>query len=473
MKKTLLALAILAVAPVALTAGTDLPAVALHIEKHGTWNCSTGLPDVEAANLMTTYEGVGRIDAFVVFYNFNEAKGLSFRLAWPATWGEASWHDCGDLRLGTITHPGDATSIVWKGCLKDTVPMIAGWLTVTVTTPGKIEVLPADKEGVVALLDCNEVAPALSEVIICLKGGAGGAKGDDPRMMTDLTNRVWRVKPDSTGDVATLDGAVRQALPGDTVLVAGGTYHENLTLRQGVAILGSWDMEFTQRDFAVTPSIIDAHGHHPVVKSAFGEDSSTVLDGFVLTGGSGKQGGGIWLRKGSAPALRNLIIHSNSADYGGGIFCHASSPIIREVLIVANEADYGGGITCMAGSSPVIVRATIVGNRAETGAAIFAGSGSSPAVENSIIADHSDSSAIYAQEEASMILLSCCDLWSNATPQYGGQAEDSANLRSNMSDDPRFLNPEEMDFTPAPGSPVLSVDGCGRIGTRFGRVPHE
>jgi hypothetical protein len=394
--------------------------------------------------------------------------------------------------METIREPGDRTSLIWLECLRGRASFVVGWLTLTVTSPGSIEILRSVREGVVSILDCDTVAPALSEAMIALKAGAGGVAGDDPALLASRKHRRWYVKPDSTGDLATLDETLRHALPGDTVLVAGGTYHENIILRRGVVVLGSWDYEFTGRSLSMTPSIIDAGKHHieaeehhtdegehhthpvrplTVVEGSLGLDSTTVLDGFVLTGGTSKQGGGITLRNGAKPVLSNLIIHSNTASYGGGIFCNSSSPTISNCLIAGNEGDLGGGVYCTSGSSPIITNTTIVGNRAPVGAAVAAAAGSFPAIERSIIADHPDPSSIYTQDRESGIAVSCCDLWQNETPQYGGVTGEGAELRGNISEDPQFTNPSGMDFTPKAGSPVLSVPDCGSIGPECARIP--
>ena len=175
------------------------------------------------------------------------------------------------------------------------------------------------------------------------------------------------------------------------------------------------------------------------------------------------------LRKAS-PLLRNLIIHSNSASYGAGIFCLSSSPVIRNVLIARCEATNGGAIYCVMGSSPLIANTTIVGNQAKHGAALSVLNGSSPIIDRSIIAGNVGGSTIFAQGEGTKSLMTCCDIWGNTGDDYGGTAEKGSELRDNVFVNPAFTSPDDMDYTPAPGSPVLSLDGCGAIGTRHVRV---
>jgi hypothetical protein len=453
-------------------AGVHVPGVAVHIEKHARWSCDN-LPEITKGTIRTTYEGVGEIDAFVVLFDFTEVRGMAFSMTWPETWGRGTWHDCSQLKIADITMPGDMTSLVLKKCAYDSVPFIAGWLTLTVTTPGIIEVLPSTNEGVVAIVSCNETAPDMTEVILNLKGGAGGARGDDPAAVEDLRNRNWYVHADSSGDAPTIEDAIRQSLPGDTVFVSQGEYEGHIVLRQGVAVTGSWDGDFKHQDLEGTPSTIHGHGHESVVRCGFREDSTTVLEGFVITGGATALGAGIACRNGSSPVLQNLIIHSNSGKFGGGIGCHSSSPVIRNVLIAKNKGEAGGGIFCFKGASPLISNVTLVANEAQQGAAVYSKDGSSPFVERSIIAYHHEGNAVYVADPSAGISVACCDLWSNGEEDYGGETGEAFTLRDNVTEDPEFVAPDALDYRLKPGSPLVSTETCGRLGSRFGRLTAE
>jgi len=470
MKTTILALILTVILASAVAAQHKLPVVAVHLEKSSMRNCESSKPLPELQDVNTTYDGVGEVDALIILYNFTETRGFSLSLSWPEAWGIGRWSDCGDLNIGEISNTGDPAAMIWNGCVSDSTPLLIGWITLTVSSPGMIDILPAPNEGVVAILNCNEVTPAISEAMIVLRGGAGGLKGDDPATAAAVTNRNWYIRPDGTGDMPTIDDALRHAMTGDTVFASGGHYHESIVLRGGVTVLGSYDDDFAIRDLEATPSVIDAAGRHAAVAGGFGEDTTTVFDGFVITGASGKYGAGVVLRNGSSPLLKNLIIHSNDATYGAGIFCLSSSPVIRHVLITECEASNGGAIYCMVGSSPLIVNSTIVDNFAQHGAALSVLDGSSLIIDRSIIANNSGGSTIFAQGEGARLIMTCCDLWGSSTADYGGTAEKGSELRDNVFVDPVFTNPDEMDYTPADGSPVLSVQGCGAIGARHARV---
>jgi hypothetical protein len=470
MRYLTLALVLMVTITVDLYAVTKVPSVAVHIEKHGRWTCA-GLPSIDKSNIRTTYEGMGEIDAFFVLFDFDQIKGVSFGIDWPKTWGEGTWHDCAFLRAADIAMPGDHTGIVWKECITDSTPVIIGWLTLTVTSPGTISVTPSPMEGAVTIGDCTDTRAKMSEVVIQLKAGAGGAKGDDLKVLQAVKNRNWHVRPGSE-DMASINDAIRGALPGDTVFVAEGRYNEAVLLRPGVVTLGSWDADFKRRSVNDTPSIIDGTGiRSSLVRGTFAEDTTTVLDGFVITGGTQTNGAGMALRNGSSPMLRNLIISSNKGKFGGAMYCHASSPVIRNVLMAANEAQAGAGIYCVDGSSPLISGSTLVANKAPYGGAIAAVKSSSPYMENTIVADHEEGGAIYTMDETARVTLKCCDLWHNQPSDFGGVADENSILRDTISEDPQFTDPSKLDFRLKASSPALSSQACPEMGSRAARVP--
>ena len=448
------------------------PKVAIHIEKHTERACFTGMPEITREGIRTTYSGVGRINAFVVLYDYEEVKGTAFGLTWPETWQDPKWQDCGSMRLGPIHHPGDRTNIMFEDCAAGGEPFVIGWLSVTVTTPGNIEIIPSESEGAVAIVDCNESFPGLSEVMFNARGGAGGAKGGDISLFLEAENRTHYVRPDSTGDVPAISHAVKRAAPGDTIAVAHGRYRETVHLRNGVTLLGSWNADFTVRDLMTFPSVIDPEGENACMISGLSEDSTCVVDGFVLTGGHNNFGGGMIVRGRSSPTLRNLIIYGNQANTGGGIFCHSSSPLIEDVLIVANEAKSGGGIACSRGASPRIVGATVAANKALAGGGMYV-KAAAPNIERSIIAHHERGAGLHCEDAGSRITFSCCDFWANGPSDFGGHASAEMGLRDNIFEDPMFAGTDVLDFAVSHESPARDLGDCGRIGSQWTRVPGD
>jgi hypothetical protein len=193
----------------------------------------------------------------------------------------------------------------------------------------------------------------------------------------------------------TIQEAIDSAEPGDTVLVAPGRYVENIRLGgKGIVVASEY---LLARDPAIIPrTIIDgSRPKHPdsasVVMMIEQEDTTAVLSGFTLTGGTGtvwtdarqkalyREGGGVLCELGS-PIIEHNIIEGNEAVQvgpgilsagGGGIRCGYAEPIIRNNVIRNNRGEYGGGIT-LYHSAATVRNNVIAGN---TGGAGHGGSG--------------------------------------------------------------------------------------------------
>ncbi len=160
--------------------------------------------------------------------------------------------------------------------------------------------------------------------------------------------------------------AIDNACDGDTVLVADGTYTG----------LGNRDIDFLGKAITVKSEngpencIIDCNDTYSDPNRGFyfhsGEDANSIVDGFTITNGHVKDGGGISCL-GSSPTISNCIISRNtaSAGRGGGIYCYQSSPKITGCKLSENSAySYSGGIYCDEGS-PMISNCTITGSELE------------------------------------------------------------------------------------------------------------
>ena len=143
-------------------------------------------------------------------------------------------------------------------------------------------------------------------------------------------------------DYSTIQEGLNAAVDFDTVLVATGTYSENISWpsTNGIKLIGE-DRETTIIDGNQQTSVIRFEEDLGVII-----DTTTVIDNFTIRNGNSQYGGGIYCNSVS-PSLINLIITDNSAIVGGGFCCFfESNPNFNNVIFTNNSANSGGGIYC-------------------------------------------------------------------------------------------------------------------------------
>ena len=196
------------------------------------------------------------------------------------------------------------------------------------------------------------------------------------------------------GAYATIQSAINATQTGDTVLVAPGTYFENLNFHGKNIVVSSFFLMNADTGF-VSQTIIN--GSQPqfsdtasCVLFISGETNAAVLQGFTLTEGRGtrwpdshiggffREGGGI-LTENSSPTIQfNRIIHNEAINTtnvisagGGAIRCDNGNPHILNNVIEYNQGKYGAGIV-LNYSGATILNNIIAHN---TGGEGFGGSG--------------------------------------------------------------------------------------------------
>jgi hypothetical protein len=129
-------------------------------------------------------------------------------------------------------------------------------------------------------------------------------------------------------DAATIQEAIMAAAPGDTVLVAPGTYVEN------VNFLGKAITVMSEGGPAVT--VIDGNWSGPVVAFTNGEPRGAMLRGFTVQGGASSfDGGGVRIQN-SSPTIADNWIVGNGACSGAGVYSSFGSPLIQGNRIARN-----------------------------------------------------------------------------------------------------------------------------------------
>ena len=185
-------------------------------------------------------------------------------------------------------------------------------------------------------------------------------------------------------DFTAIQAAIDAANDGDTIVVAPGTYTENINFKgKAVTVTSSGGADVT---------IIDGNQAGTVVIFSSGEARTTVLDGFTIRNGkagtgssSNWDGGGIYIRSAS-PTIRNNKITANSADWGGGIDIDFGSPLIRNNVISLNQSSsYGGGIDIGGAAAAELVDNVITDNNAADGGGISMWAAGTPTISGNII----------------------------------------------------------------------------------------
>jgi len=290
--------------------------------------------------------------------------------------------------------------------------------------------------------------------------GAYGIGCDQPYVHNGPVWHVATTGSDSAGDgqegnpFATIQTAIDSSSNGDTVLVAAGTYVENLIWpnTNGIKLIGSGQDD----------CIIDGNQQASVISLWFQGnlggiiDTTTLISGFTVTNGISDDGGGIrcgneYGSSGPNPTLKNLKICYNSATRGGGIYCDwGGNPVLKNVIISNNTAIYGGGIrgagnSTNAGSSPTLINVVITSN---------SGMGLDLYNSNSVIKNtinyHNGYETIPTFNNLNIS-------YSNIEGGWEGEGNIDAN--------PLFCDPDSGDYTLAENSPCI---GTGENGANMG-----
>ncbi|MEA1895631.1 MAG: S-layer protein domain-containing protein [Euryarchaeota archaeon] len=327
---------------------------------------------------------------------------------------------------------------------------------------------------------------------------------DNDRQMKTISVRTYIVYVDvnSTSGIEdgtqehpydTIQEGIDAAVSGkDTVVVAKGTYHENINLKGGVVVQGG----------GADVTIINGWGNDSVV-TADDVGGDTVLEGFTVQNGSAthySEGAGIEIW-GVSPIIRNNIIKDNE---GWGVSVGWGGAQIKDNIISHNRANFvtsGNGGLLLRGSQSVITGNTIVynegygihsyntksftiknnvisGNAADgLSFSVPSGSGTANVMANTVTGNTGDgitcnpssvlnlSNNIVASNSGHGVFFKYGydwgapnsdynDVWGNTKGDYGGLAEAGIH---DISEDPLLVDPENSDYHLWSGSPCIDT----------------
>ncbi len=318
-------------------------------------------------------------------------------------------------------------------------------------------------------------------------------------------------------DYSTIQDGINAANYGDIVLVASGTFTEQVIMKSGVTVRGTGGSLSTPNDPS-DDSIIDSGGANYKRTVSFHGTQDATLEGFTITNGRGSRyggnitcsgtrntikenliingkttsyggyGGGIYLGCDNARVINNVIkdnwawyhgggidingknalvegnfIFSNQADWAGGISVRGSSAVIRKNIIIQNFADHrnGGGLLIYSSaSSATIENNTIIKNIAKSwgyGGAIYVQEVNQIAILNNIIANNLNTSSrtggIHFVSCPTLLTLTYNDVFNNQGSNYAGCTPEEGSI----SVDPMFVDATTDDYHLQAGSPAIDA----------------
>lgn len=208
----------------------------------------------------------------------------------------------------------------------------------------------------------------------------------DPASAADIV-----VDPNGSYDHTTINAAITVAVNGQTIIVRPGTYVDNINMSDKAITLRSTD----PTDPAIVAStIINGNSTGSVITCSSGEGANTVINGFVITNGSGTDngsrdflGGGMY-NLNSSPTVLNCTFNDNTAKgskgisggdlggygNGGGMYNSNSAPTVNNCTFSSNQArgglgkgetggsGNGGGMYNTSASAPKVNNCTFISN---------------------------------------------------------------------------------------------------------------
>ena len=345
--------------------------------------------------------------------------------------------------------------------------------------------------------DPDNVGIALPPALGTLRNDMGAYGGNHYKSMPFLSMPLPWYEQNSIINVPEnfpkIQEAINSSVDGDTIIVAPGTYFENVNFR-GKNILLTSHYLFDEDISFINSTIIN--GSKPqfsdsasVVSFLSEEQNTAILQGFSITGGNGSEiidhdvntlvrvGGGILIYQ-SSPTIRHNIVTANQSlssgvhNGGGGIALNHSSAIISNNIIYNNKSEDGGGLNL--GINPgAIIRNNIIAYNTTFpngfgGGGVYIRGDQDIFINNTIAFNHSDGGGGIALHNSPALNFENCIIYGNTTGSSNVQIVGTGDINivntnieggwegeGNMDKPPLFL--ENSPLILQDGSPCIDM----------------
>ena len=262
------------------------------------------------------------------------------------------------------------------------------------------------------------------------------------------TGRDWDSGANPAAAKKSIQAAIDLAEAGDTVMIAGGTYAENLRLSKAITL------------HAYEPQTVKIDGRHAGSCLCINDGAAgCVIDGLTFTRGAptnsgNKYGGGINCHVDAT--IRNCAFLDNgnkSTTFAGGLHTdNGSEVLVQNCLFAGNYAWASGGATLTEGAKSIVTfdRCTVYDNQSDdfigNQGGIVITHGSTGYLRGCILWGNSGYQlagygSFYAREATAHVAY-CCVQGGVAANGIGHFYNDGGNI----SLDPRFVNPPKRNF---------------------------
>jgi predicted outer membrane repeat protein len=172
------------------------------------------------------------------------------------------------------------------------------------------------------------------------------------------------------GTYATIGDAAAAAVPGSTLHLCPGTYHELLVIDKALTIAG---------DGGAAATILDgsSFGTPLTVRNVGAATGGVTVQGVTVAHGmSATEGGGVRCES-SKLTILDSVLDGNVAVEGGGLYAVTCQLDVQRTRFTGNSAaatnEHAGGGAKLVGSTGTVADSAFLGNRASLGAGIYTG----------------------------------------------------------------------------------------------------